>query len=117
MAARNEYLSWLIEQLAPLGSVRAKAMFGGFGLYCDDLFFAIVADDVLYLKADDVSIPDFAAQHLQPFSYAMKDGIAQTMKYYPPPESALEDQAELLLWARKALAAALRSPQRKKKTA
>ncbi|WP_035058009.1 TfoX/Sxy family protein [Andreprevotia chitinilytica] len=116
MPAHNEYLSWLIEQLSPLGSVRAKAMFGGYGIYCDELFFAIVVDDVLYVKADVESESEFTALGLAPFQYAMKDGSVQTMKYYPPPESALEDQGELLVWARKALGAALRAPQRKKKS-
>ncbi|SMC27071.1 DNA transformation protein [Andreprevotia lacus DSM 23236] len=117
MAAKNEYLSWLIEQLAPLGAIRSKAMFGGYGIYCDELFFAIVVDDVLYFKADDESIPDYTAYGLLPFRYHMKDGSPQTMKYYPPPEAALEEQPELLQWARKGLAAALRAPQRKKKSA
>ena len=117
MAARNEYLSWLTEQLAPLGAIRAKAMFGGFGIYCDELFFAIVVDDVLYFKADAQSAPDFTAQGAMPFRYAMKDGRQQTMQYYPPPDGAFEEQDELLRWARSALAAALRAPQRKKKSA
>ncbi len=30
MARRSEYLDWLIEQLAPLGTIPAKAMFGGY---------------------------------------------------------------------------------------
>ncbi len=72
MAKRSEFVEYLLDELAPLGHLRAKAMFGGFGLYCDDLFFALVADEILYLKVDDLNRPRFMAEQLTPF--AMKDG-------------------------------------------
>lgn len=109
MPRRSEYLDWLIEQLASLGGIRAKAMFGGFGLYCDELFFAIVADDVLFVKVDDTSRLAFEAEGLQPFTYPMKDGTVSTMSYYPLPDYALETPHELCDWARKGIAAALRA--------
>ena len=48
-----------LELLAPLGAVRAKRMFGGYGLYCDELFFALLAADRLYLKVDASTRPAF----------------------------------------------------------
>jgi len=48
---------------APLGT---KRMFGGVGICAGELFCALVADDVLYLKADDGNRPDFEAQGLAP---------------------------------------------------
>lgn len=114
MPRRSEYLDWLTEQLAPLGAIRVRAMFGGYGLYCDDLFFAIADDDVLFVKVDDVSRTEFAAEGLKPFTYPMKDGSISTMSYYPLPDYALESPPELLIWARKGLAAALRAPARGK---
>lgn len=109
---RNEYVDWLCERLAPLGPIRAKAMFGGFGLYAGDLFFAIVADEVLYLKADDTSIPEFERAGLAPFTYPMKDGRLQSMRYYPLPEEAFDDDQAFLNWARKGVEAALRAPRK-----
>jgi DNA transformation protein len=113
--ANKEYLNYLLEQLAPLGSLRAKAMFGGFGLYCDEIFFAIIADDVLYVKVDNTNRPRFIAASLPAFSYQVKNGTHQSMSYYSLPESSLEEQAELLDWAREGIAAALRAPERKKR--
>ena len=49
-----------LELLAPLGAVRARRMFGGHGLYIDDLFVAIIAFDRLYLKADEATRERFA---------------------------------------------------------
>ena len=112
---KSEYLDYLLEQMAPLGSLRAKSMFGGYGIYLDAFFFAIVVDDVLYVKVDDTSRPRFTAAQLAPFSYSMKDGRMMIMSYYPLPEAALEDQSEFLDWCREGIAAALRAPERKKR--
>lgn len=109
MPRRSEYLDWLLEQLAPLGTLRVRSMFGSFGIYCDELFFAIVEDDVLFVKVDDVSRAQFEAEGLQPFTYAMKDGTTSTLSYYPLPDYALETPHELIDWARKGIAAALRA--------
>ncbi len=108
MAKRNEYIEYLLEQLAALGLLRAKAMFGGYGLYCDEIFFAIVVNDILYIKADAESKADFTDLGLKPFSYSKKDGSEQSMAYYPLPEEALEDAQELIFWSKKGIAAALR---------
>ena len=89
-------------------------MFGGFGLYCDGLFFALVAEETLYLKVDDDNRPAYLAQGLTPFTYSMKDGRLATMNYYPLPAEVLEDQASLLQWARAALAVALRAKKANK---
>ncbi|AOY01245.1 TfoX/Sxy family protein [Jeongeupia sp. USM3] len=115
MRARSEYLDWLIDELAPLGPIRARRMFGAWGLYCDEAFFAIVDDDVLYLKADDVSRAAFVAAATRPFSYAVR-GKTQTMSYYTLPDAALDDTSELLRWARTAFEAALRAQATKRKS-
>ncbi|WP_028079430.1 TfoX/Sxy family protein [Solimonas soli] len=111
MARRSEFVAYVCELLAPLGALRAKAMFGGWGLYADELFFAIVLDDVLYLKADDESRERFVAAAQRPFTVTMR-GIEQRMDYYTVPEAALDDGDELLPWARLALAAARRKAAR-----
>jgi len=97
------------ELFAPLGLIRAKSMFGGWGFYCDDLFFAIVADETLYLKADAISAGDFRGAGGEPFSYARKDGRRETMNYWTVPEAAMETPAGMRPWAERALAAAVRA--------
>jgi DNA transformation protein len=97
------------------GPVRAKAMFGGWGLYHEDVFFALIAEDALYLKADGESRPVFEALGLQPFVYRMKDGDSVTMTYLQAPEEALESPDVMAEWARRAYAAALRTQGARKK--
>ncbi|AZN37256.1 TfoX/Sxy family protein [Iodobacter ciconiae] len=108
MAKRSEYIEYLSEQLAELGTLRTKAMFGGYGIYCDEIFFAIVVNDNLYIKADATSKADFSDLGLKPFTYSKKDGSQQSMAYYPLPEEALDDTQTMIFWARKGIAAALR---------
>jgi DNA transformation protein len=101
------FVTFVLDQLGGLGDVTSKAMFGGVGLYCDGLFFGIIARDELYLKADDETRGIFEATGSRPFRpYPNRSG---TMQYYSVPLDVLESAPELLPWARKALAVA-RSP-------
>ena len=81
--------------------------------------FALVADDVLYLKADENGAALFEREKCTPFSYRSKGGRRTVMSYWRLPERLYDDPAELARWAARALAAArasaTRSPQRKKK--
>jgi len=108
MPKHNEFLDHVLEMLALLGPVSARAMFGGYGLYCDGLFFAIVLDDVLYLKADENSRAAFERAGCEIFSYSRKGKLA-TLNFYRAPEETLESPPHMLPWARSALACALRA--------
>jgi DNA transformation protein len=108
MARRHEFLDHALEMLAPLGRVSARAMFGGHGLYCDGLFFAIVLDGMLYLKADDESRVAFERAGCEIFSYRRADKRA-TLNFYRVPEETLESPQLMRPWARRALQCALRA--------
>lgn len=113
MANRREYLDYLSEWLSPLGEITMKGMFGGHAVYCGGLIFALVADNVLYLKVDDVSRPRFEALSLSPFQpFPDKPG---TMSYYPVPPEFFEDPSATREWAREAIAATKRAAPKKKR--
>ncbi len=113
MPKRSEFLEYLLEMLQPLGEIRAKSMFGGWGLYANDRFFAIIADETLYFKVDNTNCPEFEARGLKPFRYEANEKVA-TMRYYPPPVEALDDRELLCTWARKGVEAAERAKAPKK---
>ncbi len=113
MPASRDYVDHILELLAPLGDVKARAMFGGWGLSLDGMTFALIADDTLYLKADDGNRARFVAEGLSPF-VPFPDKPDQTMSYYPPPDAAFDDEGELIAWARLGLDAALRAAARKR---
>lgn len=115
MPAPDPFTAFCLELLAPLGSVRARAMFGGQGLYVDDLFTALIARGELYLKVDDTTQARFEAAGCQPFTVEMKDGRPTSMRYYRPPEEAMESPALMAPWSRMAFEAALRAANAKVK--
>jgi DNA transformation protein len=81
-------------------------MFGGHGLYVDDVFVALIARDRLYLKVDADSRDQFAAAGCEPFVYDGRTG-AIAMSYWSAPPQAMESPALMDPWARLALRAAL----------
>jgi DNA transformation protein len=110
--ARDPFVDYLLELLAPMPGVTAKRMFGGYGLFRAGLMFGLVAGDVLYLKVDETSLPDFIERELTPFVY-MKEGKPTTLSYYQAPGEALDNEEEMVAWAEKAYAAAVRAAERK----
>jgi len=104
----TEFVDSLEAVFATFGVVRAARMFGGYGIYHDGLMFALVADDVLYLKVDAQSRAAFEEQGLEPFVYE-KNGRKTTMSYCMAPESIFDDPEEARVWAVRAFDAALRA--------
>jgi DNA transformation protein len=105
----QETVRWCCELLAPLGGVRVKRMFGGHGLYVDEVFVAIIANDDLFLKTDDTSRPAFEAAGCRPFEFQTADGKSVAMSYWSAPAEAMDSPVQMLPWARQALASALRA--------
>ena len=100
------FTAFVVDQLAGCGAITARRMFGGVGVYAGDLFFAVLAGDVLYLKVDDSNRRDFEAAGMGPFR--PYGDARETMQYYEVPAAVLEDADELVRWARKAIRAAER---------
>lgn len=105
------------ELFCVFGPVEVRRMFGGAGIYFDGRMFALLHDDVIYLKADACNAPAFERENLEPFSYTTKAGRRGVMSYRRMPDRLYDDPDELAAWAREALAAAGRSGRRKRPTA
>ena len=70
-------------------------MFGGFGIYSEALFFALMADDTLYFKVDDSSRSDYEVLEMRQFG---------NTQYFEVPIEVPEDLAEFQRRANKAIA-------------
>ncbi len=118
MARSNEFIEYLLELLQGTGGeVTARKMFGGYGLYYntqdfESIMFALVADDVLYLKTDAENRGDFEQRKLAAFQYE-RSGKTYSMSYNEAPGETLDDPDEMTFWARKAIDAARRSAAKK----
>jgi DNA transformation protein len=101
------------ELFAAFGTVVVKRMFGGAGIYAEEMMFALVHDGVIYLKADGHNAPAFEREDLAPFTYTTRHGKRGVMSYRRMPDRLYDDPDELAAWAREALAAARRGAARK----
>jgi DNA transformation protein len=110
VAVNNDYLQFVLEQLAGLGSTTSRRMFGGAGLYCGELFFGLIAEDTLYFRVNDRNRPDYQSRNMAQFR-PYPDRPHVSMSYYAVPVDVLEDPEELVLWARRSVAVALESPK------
>ena len=108
MVFSNEFSTFIVEQLESVGPVQVKRMFGGAGLYLDGTIFALLADDVLYLKADDHNRADFEAEDMGPF-VPFEDGKMVLKSYHECPPRLLEDADQLCEWARRSWEAGRRA--------
>lgn len=108
MGASASFTEFLREQLAPLGRITTRRMFGKTGVFCNGLMLGIVSDDTLYLRVDDQNRASFKeAEAAPPLSY-VKKGLTIDLAYWPLPDRLLDEPDESLTWARAALAAARR---------
>lgn len=108
MAARDSFIDFLRDQIAPLGPIAPRRMFGVTGLFCEGVMFGVVAEDALYLRVDDHNRAAFReAENLPPLSYE-KQGRVIDLSFWRAPDRLFDEPDELVAWARAALAAAHR---------
>ena len=104
-----EFIRELFSQFRP---VTVKRLFGGAGVYCEGLMFALVFDGAIFLKVDEASIPDFEREGSRPFVYTRAKSPGRvgrhSLSYWRLPERLYDDPEELAVWAARALAIAER---------
>jgi DNA transformation protein len=105
MAVSPSFRTFVVDQLSRVvPGVRARAMFGGVGIYAGELFFALIDGDVLYFKVDDSNRRDFETRGMGPFQPYGEGG--EVMQYYQIPDDVLEDLETLRVWVDRAIAVA-----------
>ena len=108
MVASDSFAEFVCEQLAPLGRVSMRRMFGKTGVFCDGLMLGMVRDDTLYFRVDEHNRAAFEeAASFPPLNYAKK-GDTIELSFWRAPERLFDEPDELVTWARAALAAARR---------
>jgi DNA transformation protein and related proteins len=107
----SEFVEHLSEAFRLFGPIRHRRMFGGYGIYYQDMMIGLVADDTLYLKTDAETVPVFQAAGSRPFEYR-KNGVVMKMSYWLAPVEVLDEPETASRWARLACEAALRSRSR-----
>ena len=93
--------------LQGVGEARSRAMFGGFGLYLDDVIVGLIAWDRLFFRVDDRNRPDYQHAGSAPFTYEGRGGKPIEMPYWEVPADVLAEPERLCGWAAKARAASV----------
>ena len=116
MVASANFAEFLREQLAPLGHITVRRMFGKTGVFCDGLMLGMVRDDTLYFRVDDHNRTVFReAEAFPPLNYE-KGGSSIDLAFWRAPERLFDEPDELVAWAREALGAARRVAAKREPT-
>jgi DNA transformation protein and related proteins len=116
MVASAEFAEFLKEQLAPLGRVTLRRMFGKSGVFCDGFMLGMVTDNTLYFRVDEHNRAEFAeAASFPPLNYRKK-GEMIDLSFWRAPERLFDEPDEFVEWAQAALAAARRVAAQRMRT-
>ncbi|MBY0353267.1 TfoX/Sxy family protein [Candidatus Babeliales bacterium] len=110
----NGFVDYVLDALSPHGNIKARKMFGGYGIYKNDLCFALIINDVLFFKVDKGDEKRFEEYGSQPFSYENKQGKKVIMSYWQLPVDILENPAKLAMWIDKSFYAAQQTKKPKR---
>jgi DNA transformation protein len=100
MVASDDFAEFLREQLAPIGHLTMRRMFGKTGVFCDGVMFGMVTDNMLYLRVDDHNRAAFKeAESFPPLNYEKK-GCTIDLSFWRAPERLFDEPDELVAWAR-----------------
>ncbi|MFE3289856.1 TfoX/Sxy family protein [Rhodococcus sp. NPDC059234] len=83
MSTNSETVAYVLGQLEPL-DVRARAMFGEYGLYCDEKMVAMICNDTVFVKPSEVAEEYLGPEALAPPYPGAKD-------HFAVPEARLAD--------------------------
>ncbi len=119
----NSFHEFVRELFEGLGPVLVKRMFGGAGAYVDGVMFALLSDDLIYIKTDETLRAELRDEGSGPFVWAPENGPRAgekvEMSYWRLPDAALDDPELAAEWGRKALGVAKRKaaskPAKKKR--
>ena len=114
MTPSAEYTEYVLAFLESLFPVRISRFFGGVGISCDSVQFAMIMGNSLYFAVDEDSRKKYEQAGMQPFSYMTKKGRIQVRKYFELPEDVFTDPEQLRLWANEAIQVANKTKKPKK---
>ena len=114
MVASDGFAEFLRDQLAPLGRITMRRMFGKTGVFCDGVMLGMVTDNTLYVRVDDRNRATFKeAEAYPPLNYAKK-GEMIDLAFWRVPDRLMDETDELVDWGRAALGAARRVAAKRK---
>jgi len=113
MPVTAEKVSELLAPLIAVRTITSKKMFGGIGIYSDGVFFAVIDDDRLYFKFDEVNGPKYDSFGAE--QWVIMGETPSSMPYKEVPNAILANGEALGEWIDDAVGVALRKKKPSKK--
>src|ERR1700741_5582348 len=99
MVASETYAEFLREQLAPIGRIPLRRMFGKSGVFCDGVMLGMVTENTLYFRVDDENQATFKeAESAPPLNYK-KRCTTIDLSFWRVSERLFDEPDEFLAWA------------------
>jgi DNA transformation protein and related proteins len=107
-STHDDFVDFVVELMATWAPVATHKMYGGYGVFRDDVVFALIDGGQLYFKADDANVVEFEQAGCTPFTYTI-NGKAVHLSYWSAPSDCLDSPAQMREWCQSSFAAALRA--------
>ena len=106
MSVSDTLISYIVDQLSLVGTVKSKKMFGGVGIFKEDKMFGMLnSSGKFFLKVDETNIRDYQEKGMLPFAHDKnKTG---KMPYFVVPTEVIENKEVMKEWAEKSIEIAL----------
>jgi DNA transformation protein len=112
MRVKSSLASYVAEQLAPLGRISSRAIFGGVGVFIDERLLGIVIAEKLYLHTDKSNLDDYVARGMPQFK-PYPNAFDLTTDHHEVPQEVVNDPEQLKTWGERALNAAVEAARAK----
>jgi DNA transformation protein len=112
MRVKSDLASYVAEQLAFLGRISSRGIFGGVGIFLEERLLGIVMEDKLYLHTDKSNLDDYASRGMPQFK-PYPNAFDLTTDHHQVPPEIVQDPEQLRAWSQRALTAAIEAARAK----
>jgi DNA transformation protein len=102
----TRFAAEIIDQLAEVGALNSRRVFGALGLSANGAIFGMIVDETLCLKLDEAAFGSFRRLGGKPLRPVSAKPNLESARYTAVPQEMLEDRDEMLSWVRRAIATA-----------
>jgi len=110
----KQYIEYVLEILEPINVISSGKFFGGQGITCNSVQFAMIMGNSLFFVVDDKSRVKYQQMGTDCFWYTKKTGKVFVKKYHEVPSELMDDSDQLLEWARESINIAKKLNRKKK---
>jgi len=112
MRIKSSLASYVTEQLAFLGPISNRSIFGAVGIFIEERLLGIVADEVLYLHTGPTNREDYLSRGCRQFK-PYPNAFDLTTDHHQVPAEIVTDPQILKEWGERALHAAIEAAKAK----